>query len=127
MNTRTFVKFDENEQELLFHELPEEDEQIFRNCIEESRHFQEITQLYEMMLFNLDQIFLHYDFHFDDRVFPLRDEAINILHLNALVGNAVSAARTLIESMEVFDREHIDSEGNFKKKFIGDRNFYRYI
>lgn len=131
MNTRTFIKFDENEQELLFHELPEEDEQIFRNCIEESRHFQEITQLYEMMLFNLDQIFLHYDFHFDDRVFPLRDEAINILYLNALVGNAVSAARTLIESMEVFDREYIDSEGNFKKKFISrayDEYFsYRFI
>lgn len=54
----------------------------------------------------------------NDRVVPLRDKEIKILHINALVGNAVSAARSLIESMEVFDREYIDSEGWFKKNYI---------
>lgn len=131
MNTRAFIKIDENEQEYIFDELPKEDEQVFRNYIEESRHFQEITQLYKMLLFDLDEIFLHYELHFDDRVFSLNGKEINILHINALVGNAVSAARTLIESMEVFDREYIDSEGNFKKKYISraydDFFSYRFI
>ncbi len=125
------MKNDGNEQEFIFYELQKEDEKILRNYIEESRHFQEITQLYKMMLFDLDEIFLHYDLHFDDRVLPLCGKKINIIHINALVGNAVSAARTLIESMEVFDREYISSEGNFKNNFISrayDEHFsYRFI
>lgn len=131
MNTRAFVKIDGNEQELIFHELQKEDERIFRNYIEESRHFQEITQLYKMMLFDLHEIFLHYDLHFDGSVSSLYGKEINILHINALIGNAVSAARTLIETMEVFDRVYIASEGNFKKNFISrayDEYFsYRFI
>ena len=131
MNTRIFVKFDEDEQRYVFGELPTEDEQLFRNCIEISRHFQEITQLYEMMVFDLDLIFQHYDLQFDDRVFPLCGRENKILHINALIGNAVSAARSLVESMDVFDREYIDSAGRFKTNYISrmyDECFsYRFV
>lgn len=82
-----------------------------------SRHFQEITQLYRMMLFDLDDISKQYVFHFDDRVIPLYDKELNILYVNRIIRNAVSSARTLIESMEIFEREYIDSEGYFKINF----------
>ena len=130
MNTRTVVKIDENEQ-LQFHELRKEDEQVFRSFIDESRHFQEITQLYKMMLFDLDEIMLHYKLRFSDRVFAIGNNEIDTFQINALVGNAVSAARTLIESMVIFDREYLDEEGYFKKNYISkayDEHFsYRFV
>ena len=128
MNTREFIKSDE---EIVFYELGEEDELLFRKYIETSRHFQEITQLYNMMLFDLDELFLHYDLHFDDRVFSKNGEEVDAIQINALVGNAVSAARTLIESIGVIDKVYIDKEEYFKKNFISkvyDENFcYRFI
>ena len=51
MNTRRVIKIEENEQNFIFYKMSEENEKIFRNYIEMSRHFQEITQLYRMMLF----------------------------------------------------------------------------
>lgn len=131
MNTRRVIKIEENEQNFIFYKMSEENEKIFRNYIEMSRHFQEITQLYRMMLFDLDDISKQYVFHFDDRVIPLYDKELNILYVNRIIRNAVSSARTLIESMEIFEREYIDSEGYFKINFISrtyDEYFsYRFI
>lgn len=131
MNTRRVIKIEENEQNFIFYKMSEENEKIFRNYIEMSRHFQEITQLYRMMLFDLDDISKQYVFHFDDRVIPLYDKELNILYVNRIIRNAVSSARTLIESMEIFEREYIDSEGDFKINFISrtyDEYFsYRFI
>ena len=118
MNTRRVIKIEENEQNFIFYKMSEENEKIFRNYIEMSRHFQEITQLYRKMLFDLDDISKQYVFHFDDRVIPLYDKELNILYVNRIIRNAVSSARTLIESMEIFEREYIDSEGYFKINFI---------
>ena len=131
MNTRRVIKIEENEQNFIFYKMSEENEKIFRNYIEMSRHFQEITQLYRMMVFDLDDISKQYVFHFDDRVIPLYDKELNILYVNRIIRNAVSSARTLIESMEIFEREYIDSEGYFKINFISrtyDEYFsYRFI
>ena len=131
MNTRRVIKIEENEQNFIFYKMSEENEKIFRNYIEMSRHFQENTQLYRMMLFDLDDISKQYVFHFDDRVIPLYDKELNILYVNRIIRNAVSSARTLIESMEIFEREYIDSEGYFKINFISrtyDEYFsYRFI
>ncbi len=35
-----------------------------------------------------------------------------------MIGNAISSARTLIESVEVFDKAYIDSDGTFKTYYI---------
>ena len=40
MNTRRVIKIEENEQNFIFYKMSEENEKIFRNYIEMSRHFQ---------------------------------------------------------------------------------------
>ena len=101
MNTREFVKIGEDEQNIVFNEIDKEDELLFRKYMEASRHFQEIFQLYKMMLFNLEELLEHYDMQFDDRVYSKHGEKVDAIEINALVSNAVSSARTLIESMDV--------------------------
>ena len=111
MNTRTYMELDtNNETEIYFPDIQKEHEQLFRWYIEESRHFQEITQLYQMMLFNLAEIFSHYTFHFNDIVTSVNGQKINMLQINALLGNAISSAHTLIEAMEVFDKIYISEQ-----------------
>lgn len=131
MNTREFVKIGEDEQNIFFNEIDKEDELLFRKYMEASRHFQEIFQLYKMMLFNLEELLEHYDMQFDDRVYSKHGEKVDAIEINALVSNAVSSARTLIESMDVFDKVYIDKEENFKKNYISkayDEDFsYRFI
>lgn len=131
MNTREFVKIGEDEQNIIFNEIDKEDELLFRKYMEASRHFQEIFQLYKMMLFNLEELLEHYDMQFDDRVYSKYGEKVDVIEINALVSNAVSSARTLIESMDVFDKVYIDKEENFKKNYISkayDEDFsYRFI
>lgn len=119
MNTRTYIELDtNNETGIYFPKIPKEHEQLFRRYIEESRHFQEITQLYQLMQFNLAEIFSHYTFHFNDTVAPVTDKKFNILQINALIGNAVSSAHTLIEAMDIFDRVYISEQQFFKKGYI---------
>lgn len=131
MNTREFVKIGEDEQNIVFNEIDKEDELLFRKYMEASRHFQETFQLYKMMLFNLEELLEHYDMQFDDRVYSKHGENVDAIEINALVSNAVSSARTLIESMDVFDKVYIDKEENFKKNYISkayDEDFsYRFI
>lgn len=131
MNTREFVKIGEDEQNIVFNEIDKEDKLLFRKYMEASRHFQEIFQLYKMMLFNLEELLEHYDMQFDDRVYSKHGEKVDAIEINALVSNAVSSARTLIESMDVFDKVYIDKEENFKKNYISkayDEDFsYRFI
>lgn len=130
MNTREFVKLDESEQ-FDFTELCEEDKLVFQNYIEESRHLQEINLLFQMLLIDLDQIHFKYELKFDDHVFSKSTKEIDIFEVNTLIRNAVSAARTLIESMEVFDKVYIDSDGRFKKNYISraydDHFSYRFV
>ena len=65
------------EEKICFPELPEEYEILFRRYIEEFRHLQEIIQLYQMMLFDLDEIFSHYRLNFDDTVISVNGEVID--------------------------------------------------
>ena len=98
MNTRTYMELDTNNETEIY--------------------FQEITQLYQMMLFNLAEIFSHYTFHFNDIVTSVNGQKINMLQINALLGNAISSAHTLIEAMEVFDKIYISEQQFFKKDYI---------
>lgn len=132
MNTRRYVELDkEQNKDICFIELPKEHEILFRSYIEESRHLQEITQLYQMMLFGLDEIFLHYQLNFNDTVVPIGGKYIDVIQLNALLGNAVSAARTLVESMVIYDKAYISKEELFKTNYISrtyDEYFtYRFV
>lgn len=121
MNTREFVKIGEDEQNIVFNEIDKEDELLFRKYMEASRHFQEIFQLYKMMLFNLEELLEHYDMQFDDRVYSKHGEKVDAIEINALVSNAVSSARTLIESMDVFDKVYIDKETSVYKGYKQDK------
>ena len=130
MNTRAVVELEKSEQ-FEFQDLPEEDEAIFKSYIEESRHLQEINQLFQMLLFDLEQMHLQYEWMFNDRVFSQTAKDVDIYEINTLIRNAISAARTLIESMEVFDKVYIDSDGRFKENYISraydDYFSYRFI
>lgn len=130
MNTRAVVKLEKSEQ-FEFQDLPEKDETIFKSYIEESRHLQEINQLFQMLLFDLNQMHSQYECMFNDHVFSQTAKDVDIYEINTLIRNVVSASRTLIESMEVFDKVYIDGDGRFKKNYISraydDYFSYRFI
>ena len=71
-----------------------------------------------MMVFNLENMFEKFSLQFDDRIFAKRGETVDVIQINALLCNAVSAGRTLIESMEKFDEFYISKDKSFKKNFI---------
>lgn len=132
MNTRYCIKINQEEkQDVCFKELPKEVEEMFREYMEESRHFQEITQLYQIFIFDFNEIFSYFRFRFDDSIASVNGEKVNIIQLNALLYNAISASRTLVESIEVYDREYVSKDGIFKKYFISsvyDECFaYRFV
>lgn len=131
MNTRNFVELYLHEMEYSFEKLPPEHETVFRTFIEEERHFQEITQLYQMMLFDLEQIFLNFKLSFNDVVTLVQGEEMSIVNLNALFRNSISAARSLIDSLDVYDRVYVSEEGYFKSNYISrayDEHFeYRLV
>lgn len=52
-------------------------------------------------------MFEKFSLQFDDRIFAKRGETVDVIQINALLCNAVSAGRTLIESMEKFDEFYI--------------------
>lgn len=116
MNTRNYISFDKSE--MNFTSLPEESEQISQRYMEFAQHIRELDQLYRMMIFNLENIFERFTLNFDDRVFTKNGEVVDPIKLNAMLGNAISSGRTLIESMEVCDKAYISEAGNFKKYFI---------
>ena len=118
MNTRTFVQLDSQEKEYYYEKLPVEHETVFRSFIEEERHFQEITQLYQMMLFDLEQIFLNFNLSFNDVVMPVQGQEMSIVNLNALFRNAISSARSLIDSIDVYDQVYVSEENLFKNNYI---------
>ena len=63
-------------------------------------------------------MFEKFSLQFDDRIFAKRGETVDVIQINALLCNAVSAGRTLIESMEKFDEFYISKDKSFKKNFI---------
>ena len=98
--------------------LPWEHEQILRRYLSMSQHICELDELYSMMVFNLENMFEKFSLQFDDRIFAKRGETVDVIQINALLCNAVSAGRTLIESMEKFDEFYISKDKSFKKNFI---------
>lgn len=116
MNARNYISFGESEKN--FTSLPEEHKRVFQRYMEFAQHIRELDQLYRMMNFNLENIFEQFTLNFDDRVFTKNGEPVDPIKLNALLGNAISSGRTLIESMEVCDKAYISEEGAFKRNFI---------
>ena len=114
MNSRRYFEIMPSEGEKKFTLPVNEHQVIFQRYLDMTYHVQELDQLYRMMLYNLEKIFRDYDLLFDDRVYTYNGQKVDVLQLNALIGNAISSARTLIESVEVFDKAYIDSDGTFK-------------
>ena len=118
MNSRRYFEIMPSEGEKKFTLPVNEHQVIFQRYLDMTYHVQELDQLYRMMLYNLEKIFRDYDLLFDDRVYTYNGQEVDVLQLNALIGNAISSARTLIESVEVFDKAYIDSDGTFKTYYI---------
>ena len=118
MNSRRYFEIMPSEGEKKFTLPVNEHQVIFQRYLDMTYHVQELDQLYRMMLYNLEKIFRDYNLLFDDRVYTYNGQEVDVLQLNALIGNAISSARTLIESVEVFDKAYIDSDGTFKTSYI---------
>lgn len=119
MNTRAYIPMDFlNVPGTQLEKLPWEHEQILRRYLSMSQHICELDELYSMMVFNLGNMFEKFSLQFDDRIFAKRGETVDVIQINALLCNAVSAGRTLIESMEKFDEFYISKDKSFKKNFI---------
>lgn len=133
MNSRCRIKLNENSdgEKIIFNELPEEHMVLFCKYMDEAAHLRELDQLFKMMLFNLGNIFEYYDLRFNDCVYGKNNRGVDPIELNALVCNAVSSARTLIDSMEVFDKIFLPELNQFKSNYISkvyDDSFsYRII
>lgn len=118
MNSQSFIQLDpKNQEQVEFYDLPEAHFELFCKYMDTGRHLQEVQQLFGMMRFNLDQIYKQYDLRFNDCIYSLDGAPVDMIQLNALICNAVSSARTLIESMEVFDKALIDSQEHFHKNY----------
>lgn len=121
MNSRIFVELNKDsfgQEHIEFTPLPQQEEDVLRKYMAAAEHICELDQLYRMMRYNLENIFKNYELRFDDCVFSCTGETVENIEINALIGNAISSARTLIESMEICDQTYISEEGNFKKFFI---------
>ena len=119
MNSRTYFELTPSEREQTHFAMPSSEHQaILQNYLDMTYHVQELNQLYRMMLYNLEKIFQDYNLLFDDRVYAYNGQPVDVIEINALIGNAISSARTLIESVEVFDKAYISAEGQFKKAYI---------
>ena len=64
MNSRNCYRINEDDK-LMITKMSEEHEQLFRKYIDVSAHYQEIMQLYDIMLFNLREVKKHFKFNFD--------------------------------------------------------------
>lgn len=67
MNSRNCYRINEDDK-LMITKMSEEHKQLFRKYIDVSSHYQEIMQLYDIMLFNLREVKKHFKFNFDDTV-----------------------------------------------------------
>lgn len=114
MNSRNCYRINEDDK-LMITKMSEEHEQLFRKYIDVSAHYQEIMQLYDIMLFNLREVKKHFKFNFDDTVENVTGEKkVNIIEVNAVINNTISSAHTLIESIENYDKLYIPEEKSFK-------------
>ena len=124
MNTRAYIPMDFlNVPGTQLEKLPWEHEQILRRYLSMSQHICELDELYSMMVFNLENMFEKFSLQFDDRIFAKRGETVDVIQINALLCNAVSAGRTLIESMNsIFLRIKVLRKTSFRKHMINIRS-----
>lgn len=96
MNTRAYIPMDFlNVPGTQLEKLPWEHEQILRRYLSMSQHICELDELYSMMVFNLENMFEKFSLQFDDRIFAKRGETVDVIQINALLCNAVSAGRDI--------------------------------
>lgn len=109
---------------------------LINEYIEFTRHFQEIDQLFHILKVNLDHLLIHYELMNNDIIIKKDnfsvDENDGII-INALVINYISAARTFVESVEIFLKERLGEEAlqKFKttnlSKIYDERFSYRLL
>lgn len=102
----------------VFKPLLVEDEPLMRKYLNVAQDVRELDQLYHMMCYNLENIFTVYELFLDDRVVRHDGKAVDGIGINAMISNAISSAKTLMEALAVFDQTYISEEQQFKKQYI---------
>lgn len=118
MNSRCLIEVNElNMSEFMAGDMPEEHSCILRKYMDMGQHLLELDQLYRMMLYNVEAIFRDYDWRFNDVVFSRTHEDVDVIVLNALIGNAVSfdRGRIYFQLEEILETPHININSNLKK------------
>ena len=109
---------------------------IIEKFIEFTRHLQEIDKLFYVFQMNLQDILLHYELYYDDRIIrkiDIENEEKDIIIINALVINYISSAKTFTESIEIFLTQNLGKEelNKFKNNCLSkiyDKKFsYRLL
>ena len=109
---------------------------IIEKFIEFTRHLQEIDKLFHVFQMNLQDILLHYELYYDDRIIrkiDIENEEKDIIIINALVINYISSAKTFTESIEIFLTQNLGKEelNKFKNNCLSkiyDKKFsYRLL
>lgn len=133
---RTFMR---EKLEKFFNEIkiPEIDENVkmnLRKAVLYAEELECIHQLFEVFLFNLEQINAFCMMYYGDNVLRKKDgKDVGFVEINALLINIISAGKTLVEGMEKFIKTAIGEQraAEFKKVYISkkyDDNFsYRFL
>lgn len=113
-----------------------EEIEVIEKFIEFTRHLQEIDELFHIFQINLHDILLHYELYNDDRIIrkiDIKNEEKDIIIINALTINYISAAKTFTDSIEAFLTVNFGEEqfNNFKKdclsKIYDEKFSYRLL
>ena len=110
--------------ELMIPEIDEETKLCLKKYLSYSETLQNIHQLFEVYLFNLNQIDDFCTMYYSDEIIRNYDgKEVGFIEINALLINVISAGKTLIEGIEKFIKIEISKEraDKFKKEIISKK------
>lgn len=131
MNTEKFINLEQPFSVQL--PMSEEHSNLCYTYILISQYIKNIQQLFLVFQVNLDQLEDYCILYYNDRA-EVRNptEELDLIKLNALTVNIVSAGKSLVEMIEILTTKYItDDKADFKKQFISkkyDDSFsYRFM
>lgn len=110
--------------ELMILEIDKETKLCLKKYLSYSETLQNIHQLFEVYLFNLNQIDDFCTMYYNDEIIRNYDgKEVGFIEINALLINVISAGKTLVEGIEKFIKTEISEEraGKFKKEYISKK------
>lgn len=127
-------KFDGFPENIVFPEINEKIRTDLSKIVSFSENIYNTHQLFEIFLFNVDQLFDFCTLYYNDQIVRKKDGcSVSLIEINALLINIISAGKTLIDKVESFlktelgeDRVKIFKDNCISKKY--DEVFsYRFL